>query len=74
MAGLALASAAGAASIDSARRAGLVTVIEKRRFAGKDVEIARELKAGSKEAEAAVARAAIGDTGLDAVLNQIAGA
>jgi hypothetical protein len=83
----AAASAAGAADAalaalrggshhaDAARKAGTVTVVEKRRFAGQDVEISRELRAGTKQAEAMQRKAAAAaGTGIDAVLHNIQGA
>ena len=66
----------GAHHADAAKRAGKVTVVETRRFAGQDVQIAREVAAGTKQAESAVQRAAAAnaDTGIDAVLHSIHGA
>jgi hypothetical protein len=65
----------GAMRADAARRAGMVTVKETRRFAGQDVEIAREVKAGSKQAVSVQQRAeaAKARTGIDAVLSHIQG-
>lgn len=66
----------GAHHADAARKAGMTTVKETRRFAGQDVQIEREMKAGSKAAAAAAERAAAaaGGGGLDSVLHGIQGA
>jgi hypothetical protein len=67
--------AAGLHTADGAKRAGMVRVVEKRNFAGREVEIARELEAGTKAAEAAQHRvaAAANKSGLDAALANISG-
>jgi hypothetical protein len=65
----------GGMHVDAAQRAGMVKVVETRRFAGQDVEIAREVKAGSKQAENVQQKAvaAKASTGIDAVLSHIQG-
>jgi hypothetical protein len=69
------AVARGAHRADAAQRESLVTVMEKRRFAGQDVEIARDVQVGTKSAELAQKRAAASrsSAGLDAALSNIAG-
>lgn len=67
----ALAAAKQAASSTTAAQHGTVTLQETRRFAGKEVTVAREVATGSKEATKAAAEAesaAKKKAGLDAVL------
>lgn len=66
----------GAHAADAAKKVGKVTVVEKRRFAGQDVEIAREVTAGTKQAEAAQRAVAAqhATTGMEAVLQNMKGA
>lgn len=74
IAAAALAAVAGAGGSDAARKGKTVTIVEKRRFAGQEVVMSRELQAGSKEATTALAKeATAGKAGLDAMLQQIAG-
>lgn len=60
---------------DAAKRAGMVRVVEKRNFAGREVEMEREVQAGSKAAQVAQDRAAAASnkSGLDAALANITG-
>lgn len=74
IAAAALASVAGGGNSNAARNANTVTFAETRRFAGQEVVMTREMQAGSKEHATAVAKEAAGKAGLDAMLQQIAGA
>lgn len=60
---------------DAAKRAGVVRVVEKRNFAGQEVEMEREVQAGSKAAQQAQDRAAAASnkSGLDAALANMSG-
>eukprot|EP00892_Ulva_mutabilis_P012718 jgi/Ulvmu1/9819/UM056_0060.1 len=60
---------------DAAKRADLVRVVEKRNFAGREVEMEREVVAGSKAAQLAQDRAAAASnkSGLDAALANMTG-
>lgn len=83
--GAAEAAAAAAAALqalesgqhhaDAAKRADLVRVVEKRNFAGQEVEMEREVVAGSKAAQMAQERAAAASnkSGLDAALANMSG-
>ncbi|KAI3435540.1 hypothetical protein D9Q98_001605 [Chlorella vulgaris] len=71
VAAAALAAAKAAASVAGASRAGTVTVVEQRRFAGQTITVNKEVARDSKEAqqaEADAAAAAKKKAGLDAVL------
>lgn len=60
---------------DAAKRADLVRVVEKRNFAGQEVEMEVEVQAGSKAAQVAQDRAAAASnkSGLDAALANMTG-
>lgn len=60
---------------DAAKRADLVRVVEKRNFAGQEVEMEVEVQAGSKAAQVAKDRAAAASnkSGLDAALANMTG-
>ncbi|KAG1672769.1 hypothetical protein FOA52_002757 [Chlamydomonas sp. UWO 241] len=67
----AIAAAKEAASLGAARSYGKVSVTETRRFAGKDIEVTREVAKNSKEAAALEAKKKKGTSGLDRFLEDL---